>query len=102
MRYCFDIDGTICEGGIEYKDTKPYLEVIDKINELYDEGHHIQFYTSRGTLSGKDWFKFTMDQLDSWGVKYHALKLGKPHYDVFIDDKAMSNFDWYHDEDLKI
>ena len=80
----------------------PCIKELDAINELYDEGHHIQFYTSRGTVSGKDWFKFTMDQLDSWGVKYHALKLGKPHYDLFVDDKAMSNFEWYHEEDLKI
>ena len=102
MRYCFDIDSTICTGGCDYKDAKPYKEVIEKINKLYDEGHHIQFYTSRGTLSGKDWFKFTLEQLNSWGVKYHALKLGKPHYDLFVDDKAINNEEWYKKEKISI
>ena len=33
MRYCFDIDGTICSTNCEYKDAKPYQEVIDWINK---------------------------------------------------------------------
>ena len=102
MKYCFDIDGTICSTGCEYKDAKPYIEVIVRINELYDEGHHIQFFSSRGTASDKDWFKFTKNQLDNWGVKYHGLKLGKPDCDIFVDDRAMSNFEWYSEEDLEI
>ena len=52
MRYCFDIDGTICTTDCEYKDAEPYTEVIEWINKKYDEGHHIQLYTSRGTSSG--------------------------------------------------
>ena len=51
MRYCFDIDGTICSTNCEYKDAVPYLEVIEWINKKYDEGHHIQFFSSRGTKS---------------------------------------------------
>ena len=37
MRYCFDIDGTICSTDCEYKDAVPYQEVIDWINKKYDE-----------------------------------------------------------------
>ena len=37
MRYCFDIDGTICTTDCHYKDAKPYQEVIDWINKKYDE-----------------------------------------------------------------
>ena len=37
MRYCFDIDGTICSTNCEYKDAVPYLEVIEWINKKYDE-----------------------------------------------------------------
>ena len=55
MRYCFDIDGTICTTDCQYKDAKPYQEVIDWINKKYDEGHHIQFFSSRGTMSGTNW-----------------------------------------------
>ena len=29
----------------------------------------------------------TEKQLEKWGVKYHELLFGKPHADVFIDDK---------------
>ena len=50
MRYCFDIDGTICSTNCEYKDAVPYLEVIEWINKKYDEGHHIQFVSSRSYL----------------------------------------------------
>jgi ribonucleotide monophosphatase NagD (HAD superfamily) len=102
MKYCFDIDGTICSAGCEYKDAEPYDQVIDKINELYDGGHHIQFFTSRGTMSGEDWSEFTTNQLAAWGVMYHELTLGKPHYDLFVDDRAVSHFEWYADEDLEI
>ena len=37
MRYCFDIDGTICTTNCHYKDAVPYQEVIDWINKKYDE-----------------------------------------------------------------
>jgi len=29
-------------------------------------------------------------QLIEWGAKYHQVKLGKPHYDLFICDKAIN------------
>jgi hypothetical protein len=35
-----------------------------------------------------------IQQLDAWGVKYHELRLGKPVYDLFIDDKAMNPAHW--------
>ena len=102
MRYCFDIDGTICSTNCEYKDSVPYQEVIDWINKKYDEGHSITLFTSRGTSSGLDWFEFTEKQVNDWGIKYHELKLGKPAYDLFIDDRAINNKDWYKKEGLKI
>ena len=102
MRYCFDIDGTICSTDCEYKDSVPYREVIDWINKKYDDGHIITLFTSRGTSSGIDWFDFTEKQVNDWGVKYHELKLGKPAYDLFIDDRAINNEDWYKQEGLSI
>jgi hypothetical protein len=59
-------------------------------------------FTSRGTSSGIDWFDFTEKQVNDWGVKYHELKLGKPAYDLFIDDRAINNEDWYKQEGLSI
>ena len=102
MRYCFDIDGTICTTNCHYKDAKPYQQVIDSINKKYDEGHEITLFTSRGSLSGEEWFDFTLKQVESWGIKYHSLKLGKPAYDLFVDDKAISNTEWYKKENIKI
>ena len=52
MKYCFDIDGTILTTDCHYKDVKPYKEVIDKINKLYNSGEYIILYTSRGSGSG--------------------------------------------------
>ena len=77
-------------------------ESINQINSKYDEGHEITLYTSRGTLSGTDWFDFTLNQIQSWGIKYHKLKLGKPAYDLFVDDRAISNTEWYERENIKI
>jgi len=34
-------------------------------------------------------YELTLEQLKSWGVHFHELKLGKPSFDVFIDDKNM-------------
>ena len=31
----------------------------------------------------------TKMQLDIWGCKYHELIMGKPHADLFIDDKGI-------------
>ena len=28
-----------------------------------------------------------LEQLNKWGAKFHELKMGKPAYDLFIDDK---------------
>ena len=32
----------------------------------------------------------TKKQLKKWNLKYHNLILGKPSYDIFIDDKNLS------------
>ena len=34
-------------------------------------------------------YKMTMKQLKKWKVKYHEFIMGKPSYDLFIDDKAL-------------
>ena len=90
MIYCFDIDGTICslEKNSEYQRAKPYKNMVDKINELYDAGHTIKFFTARGCNSGIDHTELTTTQLQEWGVKYHEFIMGKPHADYFIDDKG--------------
>lgn len=94
MRYCFDIDGTICtqepDNTIPYNKAAPYKERIARINELYEQGNQITLFSARGTVTGIDWKSFTEKQLMNWGVKYHELIFGKPEADFFIDDKGMT------------
>jgi hypothetical protein len=88
-----DIDGTICTqdkisnpGG--YKNAEPRQKQIDKINKLYDKGNTIIYWTARGTVTQIDWLDLTKEQLDDWGCRYHDVRVGKPQYDLWIDDKS--------------
>jgi hypothetical protein len=91
-----DIDETIAQPSEsrDYSESTPMEPNIAKANKLYDEGHTIVYWTARGTTTGIDWTDVTRNQLDTWGVKYHDLKLDKPQYDLFIDDKALNTDDW--------
>ena len=87
-----DIDKTICiNKDMNYNISEPYLDKIKKINELYENGHTIVYWTARGTKTGIKWFKVTYEQLNKWGCKFHELRMGKPVYDLFIDDKALNS-----------
>jgi hypothetical protein len=88
-RYIVDIDGTICETvDGDYDNSRPLEDRIAKINALYEDGHVIIYWTARGMISGKDWSGLTRQQLLSWGCKFHELRMKKPAYDVWVDDKA--------------
>ena len=92
-----DIDDTICYYTTEnnsdrnYSTAIPYKERIEKINRLYDNDNIIVYWTARGTLTQKMWFDTTYKQLTQWGCKFHELRMGKPAYDLFIDDKNISS-----------
>jgi CMP-N,N'-diacetyllegionaminic acid synthase len=86
-----DIDDTIANtSNQDYKSSKPYPDRIKVINKLYDEGNHITYWTARGTVSKIDWYDTTKEQLNKWGAKHHKLLMGKPAFDLFIDDKVMN------------
>ena len=112
MRYVVDIDGTICSPtvGRDYHKAEPWQDRIAKINNLYDEGHYIIYFTARamGRFSDQPHsiasvraegvlFDLTKDQLDEWGCKYNELIMGKPHSDLFIDDKGVNCDDFFRD-----
>ena len=90
-----DIDDTITEGK-GYEDCKPRADVIEKLNTLYEKKYNIIYWTARGTLSDKDWYEHTKNQLKSWNVKYNLLLMKKPFFDKFIEDKSI-NLDKYTD-----
>lgn len=99
MIYYIDIDDTICKSGSpsDYSTAVPIDKAIKKVNDLYDSGHEIVFWTARGSGTGIDWREVTESQLKEWGVKYHKLLLGKPVYDFFIDDKNINAKDWLNE-----
>ena len=91
-----DIDNTICyydnsNSNLDYNNANPYKERINKINDLFDKGHTIVYWTARGTKTGIRWFNITLEQLNKWGCKFHELRMGKPAYDLFIDDKNINS-----------
>lgn len=104
--FVFDIDGTICKNivaGGSYTEAIPYLDRIAKINALFDAGHDITFFTARGMGRHKgdvkavnvEFYDMTYAQLISWNVKFHRLILGKPSGDFYVDDKGISDIDFF-------
>ena len=101
----FDLDDVICKRDVEgkniekYKSCVPINEMIKIVNACYDTGNHVIIYTARGmNVFNKDVSKIyenlydlTVSHLGLWGVKYHELIMGKIHYDVLIDDKAINS-----------
>lgn len=117
MKIVVDIDETICHyDGIKrhYENAMPYNDRITLMNRMFDEGHEIIYWTARGAsrvinnkqLTDKEFiarkdilYKLTTKQFKKWGVKYTELLLGKPQYDVFIDDKALNGKnEWTYDD----
>lgn len=96
MKYIVDIDNTICQTeGNDYNNSKPMLDRIKKINALYDEGHSVIYWTARGGTTGIDWTDKTHSQLAAWGCKYDEIRMKKPSYDIWIDDKAINSEEFF-------
>lgn len=101
---CFDIDGTICTQTTgDYSKAKPFKDARNKINQLFDNGNKIIFFTSRymNRYSGnrdliyKIGYDFTYNQLVKWGFKFDELHMCKPLYDKIFDDKSFKyNKSW--------
>ena len=98
-RIAVDIDGTLTEKGKfpdifkttpedllkSYKEVTPNKFMIDWVNKMYDKGYVIFLFTSRSDLFQshlKEWLKENH-------VKYHYYIMGKPYYDMIVDDKAI-------------
>ncbi len=110
MRYCFDLDETICNTpsnpdghGRRYAESTPIPFMVETVNRLYDEGNYIIIMTARGRGSGVDWTDTTKKMLSDWGVKYNELEpmFHKPNADIFIDDKGVNAEDWIKTQPLK-
>lgn len=104
MTYCFDLDNTICATpGNNYAEAVPYIKVIEEINRLCDAGNTITIFTARGGTSSIDHHDLTLKQLHDWRVKFHNLiDKNKPHYDIFVDDKAINAQTWRAQNKIQI
>jgi hypothetical protein len=98
MIYCFDLDGTLCTNtNGNYGSAQPFKDRIDKVNQLYKEGHTILIDTARGFTTKIDWYSVTENQLKEWGVLYHTLRVGEKLYaDIFIDDKGTNDMIFFN------
>ena len=94
-KYYIDFDNTLCRTeGMDYAHSQPILERIAYVNALKSQGHPIVIWTARGSVSKIDHRELTVLQLKEWGVNYDELLMGKPPYDIYIDDKSF-NVDTY-------
>jgi hypothetical protein len=101
----FDLDDVLCvreseEGDLKkYLSCKPVQEMIDICNQCYENGYEVIIYTARGMTSQSGdvnkiyhyLYELTKKQLSEWRVRYHRLVMGKQHYDLLIDDKAINS-----------
>jgi histidinol phosphatase-like enzyme len=101
--FCFDLDGVICRTKKnDYKNSKANRKAINKINEIYLNGHKVIIFTARFmgrsneniSLAKKRGYELTYQQLKKWNVKFHKLIFGKPSYDFIIDDKSIDFNNW--------
>ena len=77
--YLIDIDGTITEDVPNEEPERmitcePWLDARKIINEWYDKGHIITFFTSRT----EETREITLTWLDKHEFKYHSLLMNKP------------------------
>lgn len=94
--YIVDIDDTILDSSHhDYHNAKPIPGRIEAINKLHRQGNKVIYWTARGATTGKDWHDFTKIQLAHFGCEYSELWTTKPHYDVWIDDKAINSEDFF-------
>ena len=95
---CFDIDNVLCRTkNSNYQKSKPILLAIKKVNQLYARDYRIILFTSRfmgrtndnKVKAHKLGYEFTKKQLKKWKVNYNKLVLGKPSYDLIVDDLSI-------------
>ncbi len=77
--YLIDIDGTITEDVPNEEPErmatcKPFPDALETLNNWYNDGHVICFFTSRT----EEHREVTETWLQKHGFKYHSLLMGKP------------------------
>lgn len=103
MRICFDLDNTLVTyptKPYDYTTVKPIKNMIDILKKLKKQGHHIIIHTARRMkthnhnvgLVIKDIALITINTLNEFNIEYDELIFGKPHADIYIDDKSINPY----------
>jgi capsule biosynthesis phosphatase len=101
MRICLDIDGTICEvrgHTDDYAAVRPLPQAAERIRSLRAAGHYVILATARHMQTcGSNVGMVVARQgqtliawLERHGIEYDELWFGKPHADLYVDDKAFA------------
>jgi capsule biosynthesis phosphatase len=94
-----DFDDTICITTTrDWENAEPVLDIINKVNSLYDMGWQVLIITARGQLSCNGNTEKADEKyrtiIETWlkkhGVKYHELKFEKYLASYYIDDKSLN------------
>jgi capsule biosynthesis phosphatase len=113
--FVIDVDGTICQAekfpgtdAYDYLNAKPFSQVINRIQTLFEEGHTIIISTSRGmrTHEGdvEKIAEHVLPTLIEWlakhDVPYHEIHIGKPWGPnvFYVDDRGLSPTFFAHNE----
>ena len=101
MRICLDVDGTLCELKSRHDDyaaVRPLPHAAEAIRKLRAAGHYVILATARhmktcganvGLVVARQG-QTLIDWLNRHGIEYDELWFGKPHADLYVDDKAMA------------
>jgi len=103
MKFAFDVDGVLTKKDVckddyltiskeeatdRYANAIPNYDMIDKVNELYDQGHEILIWTARPSIK---FSQITTHWLRLYGVRYSEIIFNKMYFDLLIDDKTENN-----------
>lgn len=93
--YAIDLDWTLCEWKFRWEwEPTPIQSRIDKVNSLYKQWHIILIYTARDP----DYFRLTYAWLIKYGIMHHWINMSrKPLADIYVDDKAISDKEFFKD-----
>ena len=94
---CFDLDNVLVDTkNSDYKNSKPLKKNIQIVNQLFSKGYYIKIFTARymgrykeNTEIVNKMKNLTIKFLKKNDIHYHELIMGKPSYDLFVDDKAL-------------
>ena len=103
LTIAIDIDGTIADASEvdfykadidpnEFMKATPIKGALEAVKKLHAEGHIIVFHSSRK----KQTRRVTEEWLENHGFPFHHLEMRKFLAHVYIDDRAVSGYNWKH------